>query len=181
MLTLLGQNICSLISFRFIGLLAIFVGREFMCLIEDYHIPTGLRQDVHNILATDEIDTGYNTITILEYSGLRREHTTIHQFEGDIELYAHLVLLPLFCQTSRRDNQYTLHIMTKHQLFEKKASHDGFTCTSIVCKQETNLGLWQQELIDCFHLMRQGVNDTTVNGKEWVKLIGRFDALSLCI
>ena len=88
-----------------------------MRLIEYHQIPAGFRQNIHNILTADKINTGHNAVTILEYRRFRREDAAINQFEGDVEFDTLFILLPLLGQATWRNDQYALNNMAHQQLF----------------------------------------------------------------
>ena len=88
-----------------------------MRLIEYHQIPAGFRQNIHNILTADKINTGHNAVTILEYRRFRREDAAINQFKGDVEFDTHFILLPLLGQATWCNDQYALNNMAHQQLF----------------------------------------------------------------
>ena len=149
-----------------------------MCLIEDDQIPVGVFKYLHVFVTTNEVDGGHNAVVGLENSRVGIEDLTIDKSKRQIELNAHFVLLPLFGQSARGDYEDALHHFAHNHLLDEQTSHNGFSSTCIVGEQKANPWLWQQEFIDCFDLMGQGVNNAAIDGKEWVELIGSLDTLS---
>ena len=150
-----------------------------MSLIKDNDVPRSLRKHIEHILSAYKVDGSYHMIGSLEHSRFRRKDFAIHQLERDIEFYSHLVLLPLLGQATRRNDEDTLHDVAHQEFLQEQTSHNGLSRSRIIGKKKTNARLRKQKLIDRLYLMRQRIDNTTVDGKKWIKLIGRVDALSL--
>ena len=117
---------------------AVFVGGEFVGLIEDDHIPAGGSQDFHYILFADEVDGGNNPVVVLEDGRLRIECCTIGQDEGDVEFDSHFIFLPLFGEATGGYNQHSLHSLAHKEFLKKEARHNGLAGAGVVGQQEAN-------------------------------------------
>ena len=125
-----------------------------MCLIEDDQVPVGVFEHLHVFVATNKVDGNHHTVMRLEDGGVGIEDLAVDQGEGQIELYAHFVLLPLLGEATRRDDEDALDHLAHEHFLDEQARHDGLTSTCVVGQEETNPWLRQEELIDGLHLMR---------------------------
>ena len=140
-LALLRKYVSSFVAFGFIGFLSIFVSRQFVRLIKDNHIPTGIAYYRKYILPTDKVDRSNDFVGCTENIRISSKQTAIDKCERYIELDTHFVFLPLFGQATRSNNQNTFNNTTHDKFLQKKACHNRFSCTGIVSQQETNLRL----------------------------------------
>jgi len=67
------------------------------------------------------------------------------------------------------------------QLLNQKTGHDGFPCTRVVCKEETDSRGFQEVIIYCFELVREWIDAGNGEGKIGIIFVGkakshRFDS-----
>ena len=143
MLAPLRQHKSGLVSSRPIGLQTVFVGRQLVCLIEDDQIPVGVFEHLHVFVATNEVDGSHQTVVSLEDGGVGIEDLAVDQGEGQIELHAHFILLPLLGEATGRDNENALDHLAHEHFLDEQTRHDGLTSASVVGQEETDSRLRQ--------------------------------------
>ena len=133
------------------------------------------------ILTTGElVQSGDEQVPLLEgipSSGCFN-HVSAQDVEVQIELLVKL-LLPLLHKAPWRDDQAAVEVTAEHQLTDVKARHDGFTSAGVISQKKSQGQKGQQAVVDGVDLMWQGLDGRGLDGREWVKEMGKLDPASL--
>ena len=87
------------------------------------------------------------------------------------------LVLPLFGEAARADDQATLQVPARDQLLDQKPRHDGLAGAWVVGEEEAQRLTRQHRLVDGGDLMRQRVDDRRVNRQQRVEQVREADAL----
>jgi hypothetical protein len=111
-------------------------------------------------IATELVQPCYDEIVLKKPVSCSRcfKFVIRHDFERKLKAPVQLIL-PLFGQATRADDQATVQVAPSDKFLDQKASHDGLAGTGVVRQQEAQWLTRQHFLIDRSNLMRQGINE----------------------
>ncbi len=176
-----GNRLDRLVTAALLQPGAIFIGREFVGLIHHHQVPRGGLNGLQAAFVAGQEVYGYDKGALVITGKLPRfsvKGGTVDQTGRQTEFLLHL-LLPLFGQATGSDDQDLLDDAAKKQLLDQQAGHDSLAGAGIVGQQKTDAGQRKEVTVYGLNLVRQRVNDTGVDGKEGIELVGNANALGL--
>ena len=107
------------------------------------------------------------------------QHAAVEKVKLKSEFRRHFIV-PLLTQTARGNNEYASGIGSHDQFTDKQTSHDGFTGTRIIGKDESQRLPGKHGFIDCGNLMGKRLHIGSVDGHHRIKEISQADAIGFC-
>ena len=98
--------------------------------------------------------------------------------EGQLKTVKELIL-PLFGETTRTDNQAPLQVAPYDQLFYIEACHNSLASTGIIRQQKAEWLPWKHGFVDSGNLMREWFDKGSMNCKYWIEQMRKTNTVGL--
>ena len=158
-----------------------YVGRQLVRLVADDEVPARvgrLQLLLHVLVARQLVEAGNDEVALQEpVAGPGGFELVVGEdLEGELEPAGQLVL-PLFGEAARTDDQAALQVPAGDQLLDQETRHDGLAGARVVGEQEAQRLARQHRLVDGGDLMRQRVDDRRMDRQQRVEQVREADAL----
>jgi len=175
------EQLAEPVAFRVPDLVAEIGRAQFVSLVADDQIPVGpLNFGLGIFVPAEHVEAADGQGDFVEpvAGPCRLQGVVGHDLERQEEFAVELVL-PLFDQVSRADDETAFPIAAGDQLFDEQAGHNRFACAGIFGEQETNRLSGEHLLVNCRDLVGEGFNQQGMDGEQRIEQVSLADAVGL--
>ena len=177
------EELAEFVALGVLDLAAKDRGRHLVRLIADDEIPTAVRRLellLHVLVARQLVEPGDDQVGFQEpVAGARRFELVVGEnLEGQVETAVELIL-PLFGQAARADDEAALQVAASDQFLDQQAGHDGLAGAGVVGQQETQRLPRQHGLVHGRDLVGQRIDHRRVHRQHRIEEVRQSDALRL--
>ena len=87
------------------------------------------------------------------------------------------LVLPLLGEAAGADDEAALEVAARDQLLDEEPGHDRLAGARVVGQQEPQRLARQHRLVDRGDLVRQRIDQRSVDGQHWIEEVGQADAM----
>jgi hypothetical protein len=176
-----GDELAEAVALRVLDLPAKEGGGEFVRLVADDQVVAVVQRGeflLNGLVARELVETGDGEIVFDEpVAGARGLELIVGQdFERQVEAAREFVL-PLLGEAAGADHEATSEVAACDQLLDEEPGHDRLAGARVVGQEEPQRLARQHRLVDRGDLVRQRIDERSMDGQDWIEEVGQSDAM----